>query len=326
MNNKDQMNNLNQKQITVIGSLNMDLVVTADRLPIGGETIMGNGFSTIPGGKGANQAAAIARLGGNVHMIGRVGDDDFGQTLIRGLKHDGVNTEAIHVVENTSTGVALITVQASGENSIIVVAGANGKLTPADIEAEVERIGKSDVLVAQLETPLDGIIQAFAMAKGLESKESKVYTILNPAPARPLPEVLLANVDLLTPNESELALLSGKPVNHMDDVKEAAQVLFSRGVKEMVVTLGSEGAMYLNHEGRTHHQPAFKVKAVDTTAAGDSFTGALAVMLSEGKDIEEAMAFACKVGAITVQTLGAQSSLPHRAAVETFDSAAEVLE
>ncbi len=300
-------------KITVVGSLNMDLVVSAARLPIGGETIMGSDFQQIPGGKGANQAVAMARLGANVQMIGRVGADDFGHVLIENMKQDGVDVSAVKVVEGISTGVALITVQPSGENSIIVVAGANGALKPNDLKANEAHLIDAKIVVAQLEVPIETVELAMKLAK-----DSGAYTLLNPAPARQLSEALLSHIDLLTPNETELALLSGLPTNSLEEVKVAAGVLFEQGVKEMVVTLGSEGALYMNKEGKVHYQNAFKVTPIDTTAAGDSFTAALAVMLSQGKTIEEALLFATKVGALTVQKFGAQSSLPFLYEVEAF--------
>lgn len=301
-------------KIVVIGSLNMDLVVQASRLPQGGETILGNAFHEIPGGKGANQAVAMARLGAQVDMIGRVGSDGFGKSLLSTLSVDGVNVEAVKALEGTSTGVALITVQDSGENSIIVVPGANGLLSPLDLEPLKGQILSASTVVAQLETPIETVKTALKLAK----KEG-IRTILNPAPAQALDLELLESIDLLTPNETELALLSGMVTETLEEVKLAALALIEKGVKALVVTLGSEGAYYIDHTGRTYKQKAYPVKAVDTTAAGDSFTAALAVKLTEGADIEEAMDFASKVGAITVQKIGAQSSLPTLEAVEAFN-------
>lgn len=301
-------------KIVVIGSLNMDLVVQASRLPQGGETILGNAFHEIPGGKGANQAVAMARLGAQVDMIGRVGSDGFGKSLLSTLSVDGVNVDSVKALEGTSTGVALITVQDSGENSIIVVPGANGLLSPLDLEPIKGQILSASTVVAQLETPIETVKTALKLAK----KEG-IRTILNPAPAQSLDLELLEAIDLLTPNETELALLSGMVTETLEEVKLAAMALIEKGVKALVVTLGSEGAYYIDHTGRTYKQKAYSVKAVDTTAAGDSFTAALAVKLTEGADIEEAMDFASKVGALTVQKIGAQSSLPTLEAVEAFN-------
>lgn len=301
------------KNIVVVGSLNMDLVVQANRLPLGGETIMGTAFHEIPGGKGANQAVAMARLGASVKMIGKVGQDGFGSSLLSTLKVDGVDTTCIETVEGKSTGVALITLQESGENSIIVVPGANGEVKPSDIIKNEKTIREAGLLVAQLEVPIETVNEALKTAKA-----AGAITILNPAPAQALSQEILSHVDLLTPNETELALISQMPVSDLASIKRAAQALIDQGVKALVVTLGSEGSLYLNDKGESLYQKAFEVKALDTTAAGDSFTAGLAVCLSQGKTMSEALEFASKVGALTVQTLGAQSSLPHLEAVESF--------
>ncbi len=300
-------------KIVVLGSLNMDLVVKADRLPVGGETLLGEAFYEIPGGKGANQAVAMARLGAEVHMIGRVGSDGFGKTLLETLKKDGVEVRAVKSIEGISTGVALITLQASAENSIIVVSGANGCLQVEDVELEAASIQTAATFVTQLETPLETVKRGLALAK-----QAGVFTILNPAPAQILDETILSQVDLLTPNETELALLSNMPTTSLQEVMVAVKVMIQKGVKALVVTLGSEGAYYEDANGISYHQKAFKVQAVDTTAAGDSFTAALAVALTKGQSIEDALVFASKVGALTVQTLGAQSSLPTLLQVENF--------
>jgi ribokinase len=300
-------------QIVVLGSLNMDLVVQAKRLPVGGETILGEAFHEIAGGKGANQAVAMARLGASVKMIGRVGKDGFGNTLMSTLNKDGIDTTGIKTIDGISTGVALITLQSSGENSIIVVPGANGKLMPEDLEEVKEDIMQAETFVTQLETPIQTVKAALKIAK-----KGGAFTILNPAPAQFLDQEILENVDLLTPNETELALLSGLPTTNLEEVTLAAKALMKQGVKTLVVTLGSEGALYLNVAGAVVKQDAFKVVPVDTTAAGDSFTGGLAVALTNDKAIEEALVFASQVGALTVQKLGAQSSLPYLAEVEKF--------
>lgn len=303
----------NMSQIVVLGSLNMDLVVQAKRLPVGGETILGEAFHEIAGGKGANQAVAMARLGASVKMIGRVGQDGFGNTLMSTLNKDGIDTTGIKTIDGISTGVALITLQSSGENSIIVVPGANGKLMPEDLEEVKEDIMQAETFVTQLETPIQTVKAALKIAK-----KGGAFTILNPAPAQFLDQEILENVDLLTPNETELALLSGLPTTNLEEVTLAAKALMEQGVKALVVTLGSEGALYLNVAGAVVKQDAFKVVPVDTTAAGDSFTGGLAVALTNDKAIEEALVFASQVGALTVQKLGAQSSLPYLAEVEKF--------
>lgn len=306
-------------KIVVVGSLNMDMVVRSPRLPIGGETLMGTDFHQINGGKGANQAVAMARLGAQVQMIGRVGADSFGIKLTTALKNDGIDVSRVESLENISTGVALITVQDSGENAIIVVPGANGCLMPSDLDPSTTDLLNAKLVVAQLEVPLQTIEKLMTMAKANGS-----YTVLNPAPAQELSHELLKQVDLLTPNETELALLSGLPTGNLDEVKVAADCLLKKGVKEIVVTLGSEGAIYLNQEGTVILQSAFKVEAVDTTAAGDSFTAGLAVALSEGKSMAAAMTFASCVGALTVQKIGAQSSLPTREEVSLFGNSQSI--
>ncbi len=299
------------KKICVIGSLNMDLVVNVDTMPKKGQTLIGSNFKEVPGGKGANQAVAMARLNGDVSMIGKVGNDGFGKALINALENDKVNTEYIQIEEGSS-GVALISVDKNAENSIVVAPGANFKLTNSDIDKNIEAITNSDIVVLQLETPLETIKYALNVAK----KASK-YTILNPAPAVILEDELIANVDLLTPNETELEIISGMQINNEEDIKKAAQIMIEKGVKELIVTLGSKGSLYINKE-KSIFKKACKVEAIDTTAAGDSYTGALAVALAKGEKVEEAMDFASKVGALTVQREGAQSSLPTLKDVESF--------
>lgn len=299
------------KKICVVGSLNMDLVVKVDTMPKGGETLIGSDFKEVPGGKGANQAVAMARLGGVVNMIGKVGTDGFGQTLINALKNDNVNTKYIYTEEGP-TGVAMITVDKNAENSIVVAPGANFKVGVADIDKNIEAIEESDIVVVQLETPLNTIKYTLKKAKELGK-----YTILNPAPAVKLEDEIIANVDLLTPNESELEILSGIEIKNEEDIQKAAQAMIDKGVKELIVTLGSKGSLYINKE-KSMFKKAYKVAAVDTTAAGDSYTGALSVAFADDKGIDEAMDFASKVGALSVMKEGAQSSLPRLEDVLNF--------
>lgn len=299
------------KNICVIGSLNMDLVVNVDTMPKPGQTIIGSNFKEVPGGKGANQAVAMARLNGNVSMIGKVGEDGFGQTLINSLKNDKVDTTYIHTTKG-ATGVALITVDKNAQNSIVVSPGANFEVKEDDIDNNIEAIKNSDIVVLQLETPLNTIKYALNKAKELNK-----YTILNPAPAVKLDDEIIKNVDLLTPNETELEIISGVSIETEEDIQKAAQIMIEKGVKELIVTLGSKGSLYINKE-KSMFKKAYKVEAVDTTAAGDSYTGALAVALSNDKTIEEAMDFASKVGALSVLKEGAQSSLPTLEDVENF--------
>lgn len=299
------------KNICVIGSLNMDLVVNVDTMPKPGQTIIGSNFKEVPGGKGANQAVAMARLNGNVSMIGKVGEDGFGQTLINSLKNDKVDTTYIKTTKG-ATGVALITVDKNAQNSIVVSPGANFEVKEEDIDNNIEAIKNSDIVVLQLETPLNTI--KYALKK---SKELNKYTILNPAPAVKLDDEIIKNVDLLTPNETELEIISGVNIETEEDIQKAAQVMIEKGVKELIVTLGSKGSLYINKE-KSIFKKAYKVEAIDTTAAGDSYTGALAVALSKEQSIEEAMDFASKVGALSVLKEGAQSSLPTLEDVKNF--------
>lgn len=299
------------KKICVIGSLNMDLVVSVDKMPKPGQTLIGDSFKEVPGGKGANQAVAMARLEGNVSMIGKVGNDGFGQTLINALKKDSVCTDYIKMEQGPS-GVALITVDKNAENCIVVAPGANFKLTESDIDYNIDAIKNSDIVVVQLETPINTIKYALKKAKELGK-----YTILNPAPAIKLEDELIKNVDLLTPNETELEIISGISINNEEDLNKAAQEMINKGVVELIVTLGSKGSLYINKE-KSIFKKAYKVKAVDTTAAGDSYTGALAVAFANGESTEEAMDFASKVGALSVQKEGAQSSLPTLEDVKNF--------
>ena len=299
------------KNICVIGSLNMDLVVNVDTMPKPGQTIIGSNFKEVPGGKGANQAVAMARLNGNVSMIGKVGEDGFGQTLINSLKNDKVDTTYIQTSKG-ATGVALITVDKNAQNYIVVSPGANFEVKEDDIDNNIEAIKNSDIVVLQLETPLNTIKYALNKAKELNK-----YTILNPAPAVKLDDEIIKNVDLLTPNETELEIISGVSIETEEDIQKAAQIMIEKGVKELIVTLGSKGSLYINKE-KSMFKKAYKVEAVDTTAAGDSYTGALAVALSQDKGIEDAMDFASKVGALSVLKEGAQSSLPTLEDVKNF--------
>ena len=289
------------KPIVVLGSLNMDLVVRSPRLPKPGETLIGEPFQTFPGGKGANQAVAIARLGAPVVMIGRVGSDGFGSELIATAAKDGVDTRGIAVDSEAATGVALITVEASGQNTIIVVSGANANITPEHVERQAGLIQSASLLVMQLESPLDAVMAATRLAS-----QAGVKVLLNPAPAQSLPTELLRNVELLAPNQTELSLLV-----EAGNVAEAAQKLIEMGVGVMVVTLGNEGSYILSPDMEIH-LPAFPVSAIDTVAAGDAFIGAFAVAIAEGKPLREAARWGNAAGAIAVTRLGAQPSLPRR--------------
>ncbi len=290
----------------------MDLVTYASRMPKMGETIIGKSFMQIPGGKGANQADAIAKLGLAVKMVGCVGADELGNTLIHSLRNDGVDTSSVSVADGVSTGIAAITVDTEGNNCIIVVPGANDMLTVERLRAVRNAIEEASVVVAQLEVPIETVKSGLRMARRLGKT-----TILNPAPAAVLDDDMLENVDVLIPNETELEAVSGMKIRTDDDVLAAAQLLIEKGVRELIVTLGEKGCIHINKQGFSSHK-AHKVRAVDTTAAGDSFTGALAVAISEGKEMADAIAFATAVGALTVMKEGAQSSLPLRTEVEAF--------
>lgn len=293
--------------ILVIGSLNMDLVVRAPRHPQPGETLLGSGFDTFPGGKGANQAVAAARLGGAVRMIGRVGDDAFGQSLLATLQNDGVDMRYVLCTPGASTGIAQITVSDAGQNNIVVVPGANGRLSPADIQAAALAFEDASVVVMQLEIPLETVEEAARLAAKYGAR-----MVLNPAPACPLPESLLALVDTLIPNEHELALLSNQP-----DINAAASALKAQGIRRLVVTLGAQGVLVLD-ETATERIPPYHIPVVDTTAAGDAFVGAFAVALTEGKSAAEAAAWGNAAGALAVTCAGAQPSLPKRKTLEEF--------
>jgi ribokinase len=306
--------------ITVIGSLNMDLVTYTGRMPVMGETIMGKSFRQIPGGKGANQADAIAKLGAKVKMIGCVGRDGMGSTLLASLQKDGVDVGYVREVEGVATGIAAITVDGAANNCIIVVPGANNALSPGHLLAAQEAIENSDVVVAQLEVPLETVKYGLEMAKRLGK-----LTILNPAPAVPLQDAFLSLVDILVPNDTELELLSGIRVKTGEELQKAAQLLLDKGIKELIVTLGSKGCLHINRSASTLY-PAYQVAAVDTTAAGDSFIGGISTAISEGKSLQEAIAFATAVGALTVTREGAQSSLPCRDEVEALIKSKRAME
>jgi len=298
-------------KICVIGSLNMDLCVGTPRVPVMGETILGGGFFTCPGGKGANQAAAAAKLGAEVTMIGCVGGDAFGAQLIENLQAGGVNTEHVRVIEGASTGIAVILLH-DGDNCIIVDPGANAALTPEDIAALEPVIAASDILVLQLEIPLGTVRKAMEIARA-----RGVRVLLNPAPAQQLPPDFLVLADILTPNESECEILTGLPCGTLEEAARGAQALLDMGIPQVLVTLGGDGVLYSGKDGMVH-KPAQSVKVVDTTAAGDSFTGALAVSLAGGADFDAAVDFALAVAALTVSRKGAQESLPTLEEVKAF--------
>lgn len=289
--------------VVVVGSLNQDLVASVPRIPAPGETVLATGHAAYAGGKGANQATAAARLGARVAMVGRVGNDDFGSRLIAGLDGDHIDTTHVSVDTDLGTGLALINVDNAGENAISVSAGANAGVSSADVEAAADLIRQAAVVLMQLEVPLDAIAAAAGIARGT--------VILNPAPAAVLPASLLEQVDILIPNESELALLSSLPVGDTAQATEAAAALT---VKNVVVTMGGQGALIVGRSGAVP-VAAFPVEPVDTTGAGDAFCGALAAELARGAYLEAAVRFAVHAAAISVTRHGAQASMPTRGEV-----------
>jgi ribokinase len=290
----------------------MDLVTYVGRMPKIGETVIGKDFKQIPGGKGANQADTIARLGVPVKMLGAVGDDLIGKTLLASLHKDRVDISRILLFKDASTGVATINVDDDGNNYIVVTSGANYRFLPEHLHNVKEALNDSKIIVTQLELPLKTAKYSLKLARELHKT-----TILNPAPAFKLDDEVLSYVDLLIPNETELEILSGLPVRNEAEIIAAARVMINRGVYDVIVTLGGKGCIYVNPQYFRIFE-AYKVDVVDTTAAGDSFIGAMAVALSEGKKVEEAISFAMAVAALTVTKKGAQESLPYRCDVEKF--------
>ena len=297
-------------RILVLGSSNTDMIIKLDRIPKPGETILGGEFVTAAGGKGANQAVGAARAGGDVTFVARVGRDMFGDRAIAGFVRDGINVDHVRRDSTSPSGVALIFVARDGENSIAVASGANGRLSLADVRKATKVIATATVLVMQLETPLATVQAAARLAS-----QAGVRVILNPAPARPLPETLLKHVSVLTPNESEAELLTGIKVDSEAAAARAADKLRGRGVQAVILTLGARGAFVATAESR-QLVPGFKVKAVDTTAAGDIFNGALAVALGEGQTLCDSVRFANAAAALSVTRLGAQPSAPKRGKIE----------
>lgn len=289
--------------IAVLGSTNMDLVAYVARAPQLGETVTGREFRTVPGGKGANQAVAAARAGGDVMMIGAVGDDAYGAQLRAGLEHAGVDTDLLHTAEGPS-GTAHIVVDDAGGNAIVVIPGANGTVTSLG-SGEMAVIAGADLLLLQLELPLPTVLEGARVARA-----QGVRTILTPSPVQPLPDQLLDTIDLLIPNEHEAAALSGHLEPHA-----AAEILL-RQVPEVVITLGAKGCLYASRGTETVHFPAPEVTAVDTTGAGDTFVGTLAVALGEGRSVPEALAWASSAAALCVQKPGASTSMPYRSEID----------
>jgi ribokinase len=301
-----------QPMVLVIGSANMDMVVGCDRFPQPGETILARDFGMFPGGKGANQAVAAAKIGGHVQFIGKMGSDPFHDGLVASLQREGVQLDGLFVDEVTPTGVALITVDGKGENEIVVASGSNMKLTPADLDAQEALFAEASVVLVQLEIPVDTVQRAVELGR-----KHGATVILNPAPARLLPQELLRSVDYLTPNETEVAQLAGLSPDGLPTSEDSARALVARGVRNVVVTLGEQGALLVSEDGAQRY-PACRVRAVDTTAGGDAFNGALAFGLAGGRSPAEAIQLANAVAGYAVTHRGAQPSMPDRGALQEF--------
>lgn len=294
------------KKIVVVGSANMDMVVKTAHIPVPGETVLSGSFFMNPGGKGANQAVAASRLGAEVIFISKLGNDIFGKQFSQLFSEENIDISFLASDDTLPSGVALITVDAEGENSIVVASGANANLRVDDIKNALSTIADAGIILLQLEIPM-AVVEYVADY----AASHNVRTILNPAPAAVLSETLLSHIDILTPNETEAAMIAGIPVNNIEDAKKAAVLICGKGVNTVIVTLGSKGAL-ICEGNRCMMVEARKVQPVDTTAAGDVFNGALAVALSEGKNMRDAVRFACDAAAISVTRLGAQSSIPYR--------------
>ncbi|GEO10248.1 ribokinase [Segetibacter aerophilus] len=298
--------------LVVVGSTNIDMVIKANHLPAAGETILGGDFFMNPGGKGANQAVAAQRLGGNVTLVAKTGDDIFGKQSVQLFKDEGINTDLMVVDDINPSGVALITLDKMGENTIVVASGANATLSPGDVENASDAIANATVVMMQLEIPIETVEWVASLAKS-----NDVRVILNPAPACELPTSLFPKISIITPNEKEAEMLSGVAITDLDSATEAARIIRAKGVETVIITLGSKGA-YISAGDISELVSAPEVEAVDTTAAGDVFNGALAVALSERKSLRDATFFACYAAALSVTKFGAQASAPSRQDVLAF--------
>ncbi len=294
-------------RILVVGSINMDMVVRSLHMPAPGETVLGNGFVTSPGGKGANQAVAAARLGSHCRMLGRIGEDAFGESLLKGLRDEGIDCTNVMTTEGEPTGVAMIVVDARGENSIVVASGANYLLTPDDVFGQADAFGDIDVVVLQLELPLPTVRAAIDLAK-----RNGCRVILDPAPMPKCLSSSICEVDIITPNVTEAEMLTGTKTGEEKADMNIAMDLIARGAKAAVLKLGSRGSMVVTADGHMARVRAYNVDIVDTTAAGDAYTAALAVCVGEGRPLVEAAKFANAAGALACTRLGAQSAMPTR--------------
>lgn len=304
------------QKLTVLGSINADHVIQVPHFPQPGETLSGQNYHIVYGGKGANQAVAAARLGAKVDFIACIGEDKIGLEMKQAFQKDGINTESIATIQGETTGIAMIQVADSGENSIVISAGANAHLTTDIVDKFKQKILDADALLMQLETPLDAIIYATKIAK-----QAGKHTVLNPAPAKALPDELLAQLTMITPNETEAELLTGVKVVDEQSAAQAAAVFHQKGVAIVLITLGAKG-VFISHNALQKIIPGFRVQAKDTTAAGDTFNGALVTALLEQKSLEEAIQFAHAAAAISVTRFGAQTSIPSRQ--ETLDFLANI--
>lgn len=298
-------------KITVVGSMNMDLVVSSDEIPKIGETLLGNELFQIPGGKGANQGVAVAKMGQKVNFLGKVGKDAFGDQLLKSMRKSGINIGHIER-EEISTGIAVINVDKNGDNNIVVILGANELVDKAYLHRHREAFKEAEIILFQLEIPLDTVKEGLRM-----SKEMGKTTILNPAPAMELDDEIIKNIDILIPNEHELGRIAKMKVWNNESIIRASNLLLGKGIKKIIVTLGKRGVFYI--DGRENvFIPAYKVKAIDTTAAGDSFIGGFLASYVEGRDIKKAIDLGQKTAALAIQKIGAQSSIPSREEVEKF--------
>lgn len=298
--------------VLVIGSANMDLVASVKAFPKPGETIFGNDFAMHPGGKGANQAVCCARLGGEIQFIGKMGNDVYRDKLVESMSSAGVGLEPLMIEPEAATGIAMILVDSAGENEIVVISGSNMKLTPDDIESKRDVFKTVSLVLLQLEIPVETVSHAVAIGR-----EAGITTVLNPAPARELPDDVLSRLDFLTPNETEVEILTGVPVTDIASAETAARSLLNRGVKNVIITLGERGCFWMHASGSRAFR-AIRVHATDTTAAGDAFNGALALALARDEAPQQAIEFAVKVAAYSVTKAGAQSSMPTMQDIESY--------
>lgn len=313
-----RQSNPKSPKILVLGSINMDLVVRTATLPAPGETLLGHELKQIPGGKGANQAVAAARLGARVAMVGRVGNDGFAARLTDELGANDVDTDRVAATDNYSSGVAVISVDDEGQNCITVIPGANAQLSCTDVRTHQSAFDEIDLLMLQLEVPLETVMGAIELAR---SRSIPVLLDPAPAPGEFPPELL--QVDFLCPNETEAGALSGIPVNDVNGAKEAAKILHARGASHVIITMGNQGAVMCDQTGKCYHSPGFSVDAIDSTAAGDAFAAAFAIGIAEGSTFQDAVRFGCAAGAVATGRVGAQPAMPIRNDITTLMSVAQ---